>query len=255
MGKYSGILLCADFDNTVAVQTVVSQENADAIRYFCDNGGVFSLISGRDISFMKNYEEYLSLRSYVGCVNGTILCHLPTGKIVKETFVPDGAREILLDVLDNMKEYLQDVNIFTAQGNPLFECDEHFLDNVASLEWKNVRKFVIHTNDPFSDAHVAYVRDAFGPQYSAVRSWPRGLEVNNVSASKGKTAREIAKLVGAKLLVCAGDYENDISMLIEADTAFAVENATDSVKAVADHITVPYSDHAIAEIVKFLENR
>ena len=81
MGKYSGILLCTDFDYTVAIKTVVSQENADAIRYFCDNGGIFSIISGRDVPFMKTYEEYLSLRSYVGCVNGTVLCHLPTGKI------------------------------------------------------------------------------------------------------------------------------------------------------------------------------
>ena len=252
MGKYSGILLCTDFDYTVAIKTVVSQKNADAIRYFCDNGGIFSIISGRDVPFMKTYEEYLSLRSYVGCVNGTVLCHLPTGKIVKETHVPDGAREILIDVLKDLRESLQDVHIFTSQGNTLIGYDKNFFDSVEAFEWSNVRKFVIHTNEPFTPEQLSYVRNAFGDQYIAVRSWDRGLEINDVCASKGNTARQIAELVSADTLVCAGDYENDITLLQAADISYAVGNAIPELKAIADRITVPASEHAIAKIISEL---
>lgn len=249
MGRYDGILLCTDFDNTVAVRTEVSQKNADAIRYFCDNGGIFSIISGRDVPFMKKYEEYLSLRSYVGCVNGTVLCHLPTEKVVKETFVPDGAREILIDVLGNLRDSLQDVNIFTSQGNDLIEYNDSFFDRVEAFEWKNVRKFVIHTYEPFTEQQLSYVRDTFGDKYITARSWPRGLEINNVCVDKGKTARHIAELVGAHTLVGAGDYENDITLLQAADIAYAVDNAIPELKAIADRVTVSASEDAIAAII------
>jgi hydroxymethylpyrimidine pyrophosphatase-like HAD family hydrolase len=42
-------------------------------------------------------------------------------------------------------------------------------------------------------------------------------------------------------------------MLQAADVGYAVENAVPCVKAVADRITVDYRDHAIAAIVRDLE--
>ena len=53
--------------------------------------------------------------------------------------------------------------------------------------------------------------------------------------------------------VCVGDYENDISMLRHADIAYAVENAIDEVKAVADRITVHHNEDALAHIIADLE--
>ena len=46
MGKFSGILICSDFDGTLAVGGHVVEKNIDAIRYFQENGGLFSVITG-----------------------------------------------------------------------------------------------------------------------------------------------------------------------------------------------------------------
>jgi len=52
-----------------------------------------------------------------------------------------------------------------------------------------------------------------------------------------------------RLVVGAGDYENDISLLEHADIGYAVDNALDCVKAAADRVTVPCTEHAIARII------
>ena len=49
--------------------------------------------------------------------------------------------------------------------------------------------------------------------------------------------------------MCVGDFENDISMIKEADIGYAVGNAADELKAVADRITVNAADGAIAKII------
>ena len=79
--------------------------------------------------------------------------------------------------------------------------------------------------------------------------------MQNSEADKGKGARMLADILGGvKLLVCAGDYENDISMIEQADIGYAVANAHPSVKAAADRVTKREClEGAIAEIIYDLD--
>ena len=54
MGKFDGILIASDFDGTVAVDGIVSPENRRAIDYFMENGGMFTLATGRAPAFIGN---------------------------------------------------------------------------------------------------------------------------------------------------------------------------------------------------------
>ena len=48
MGKFDGILLCTDLDETLlTTDKKVSKENYDAIEYFKKEGGKFTFITGR----------------------------------------------------------------------------------------------------------------------------------------------------------------------------------------------------------------
>ena len=48
MGRFDGILLCSDYDGTLAgPDGKVSPENAQAIRYFTENGGLFTQATSR----------------------------------------------------------------------------------------------------------------------------------------------------------------------------------------------------------------
>ena len=55
------------------------------------------------------------------------------------------------------------------------------------------------------------------------------------------------------MLVGVGDYENDLTLIRDADIGYAVENATSSLKAIADRVTVSVNECAIAKIIEDLE--
>ena len=54
--------------------------------------------------------------------------------------------------------------------------------------------------------------------------------------------------------VAVGDYDNDVSMIKAAGMGIAVANATPSVMAVADSVTVSNEEHAIARIIYDLDS-
>ena len=54
MGKFDGILLCSDFDGTFASNGVPIEANMKAIKYFRENGGLFTLASGRNYEFLTH---------------------------------------------------------------------------------------------------------------------------------------------------------------------------------------------------------
>ena len=54
MGKFSNIMIASDFDRTLTdPQDRIPQVNLDAIRYFMDEGGIFTVASGRSIPLFR----------------------------------------------------------------------------------------------------------------------------------------------------------------------------------------------------------
>lgn len=101
----------------------------------------------------------------------------------------------------------------------------------------------------FSDAVKTEALRITSPRYDVSRSSLIGLEVNLKSAGKGNACRRLAQTLHADTLICIGDYENDCSMIAEADIGVAMGNAVDSVKAVADRVTADVEDNGFAQMI------
>ncbi len=252
MKKYSGIFLCSDFDGTLTHNGQIPQKNIDAIKYFSDNGGIFSVVSGRNIGFLKGFQNTLSLNSYVACLNGSEIYHMPTGELVHQVKLPDDADNKIAAAMHTL-ENINDIHVFTDSGNIITNgnTDEHIKEVRANMH-PCARKLLIHNSRPFSEEEVDTVKNIFGNSYIVVRSWDRGLEISNAASHKGIAARKMAALCGAHTLVCVGNYENDILMLQSADIGYAVEDSLPSLKAVATRITAAADDGAIAAIIEEL---
>ncbi len=48
-------------------------ENIDAIRYFQENGGKFTICSGRYIDFLDGFSDSISVNTYLICYNGAYI--------------------------------------------------------------------------------------------------------------------------------------------------------------------------------------
>jgi hydroxymethylpyrimidine pyrophosphatase-like HAD family hydrolase len=112
-----------------------------------------------------------------------------------------------------------------------------------------LRKYYVHREKCFDDEAYRDICALFAPDYEVTRSSLKGVEIQSRGINKASAALKIKELTGSRLLVCVGDFENDISMVKAADIGYAVENACEPLKAVADRMTVHCKDGALAAII------
>ena len=102
-------------------------------------------------------------------------------------------------------------------------------------------------------AQTVLRQSSLGKMCDFSRSWPVGVEVLDKRATKGCAVRALrAMLPQISRVVCIGDYENDLSMLQEADLGVAVGNALEIVRQTADRVTVTNDENAIAALIDSL---
>ena len=101
------------------------------------------------------------------------------------------------------------------------------------------------------------LREKFGSRFRFDTSWANGLEIQDINSGKGVAVQYMKEHLKMPLhtTIGIGDYENDISLLQCADIGYAVNNALESVKRVADRVTVSNNENAIAAVIKELEQK
>lgn len=276
MGKFDGVLLCSDIDATLLSGGVLPEENQKAIKYFQDNGGRFTLCTGRLFDFLDKYSHLVLPNAPFIAMNGTMIVDKSTGETLYTCPLDADPGQMTEDTLRTIP-YLLAAYVFPEghstqvklTGDGDFEVIFPEIEGRPSEKAKNadelnslfgypdknkIYKIVFTVKTERSDEAKAEIMKRF-EGFSVFRSWINGIEVQSPLADKGKGARMLANLLGdVRLLVCAGDYENDISMIKEADIGYAVANAHPSVKAVADRVTKREClDGAMAEIIYDLD--
>ena len=90
------------------------------------------------------------------------------------------------------------------------------------------------------------------PELVVDRAAPRIIDVQAPGVSKGAMARRVAKKLGREL-ICVGDARNDLSMLLEADRAFAPADCETAVREAGIPLVCPCGEGAVADVIDLLE--
>ena len=249
MGKFDGILIASDLDGTLLNSRGVSEENLAAIRYFIDNGGMFTTATGRAPSFVK--EMGIPVNAPLITCNGSVICDFETHEIIKYYECMEYAIAVAKEVAQMENALI--IDFFTPNGNLSFKKPFSIdFDNITATVYKVV--FVFDSEEAALCAKSEFC-EKYGDWLAFERSWPVGLEARPVEGGKGNCLKEIKKLTGATTTIGVGDWENDESLLRAADISYAPESGHPDIKAIADHVTVAFSDHVIAAIVKDLDGK
>ena len=271
MGKFDGILLCSDIDGTLLTKDGLPEENVTAIKYFQENGGRFTLCTGRLFDFLDKYSDVLVPNAPFIAMNGTLIVDKTTDAVLFECSLELDPGKAVTETLTELS-YITAAFVFpgghstmvrrTEDGSFEIRCGEEMvpikgadeLNEIFGYPERKIYKMVFRVDTEQSDEGKAAIKKKFS-DFSVFRSWVNGIELQSPLADKGKSARRLAELLGdVKLLVCAGDYENDLSMIEEADIGYAVANAHPSVIAAADRVTKrTCREGAIAEIIEDLD--
>ncbi len=251
MGKYTGLLICSDFDGTLSVNQKVSDMDLKAIDYFQQNGGMFTLATGRYPTILADLHIPLHCNAPMVCMNGAILYDLDRDRVLYEGTMSEEDTAPLEKTFMGQKG----INALAICPSDPWEAqriDPTDLNTFRQAMVQKPYKVLLHVQSEYSDVLTEHAKQVLGSEYTVARSWVEGIELQRAYYDKGRTARRLSDMVGADKLICVGNYENDLSMIMEADMGVAVANANDELKAAADYVTASVYEGGIAKLIEHL---
>lgn len=270
MALFDDVLLTVDYDRTMTgPDSVVPQRNREAVAWFTEHGGSFTVNTGRGTNTLRSHlhdlQNNVPLLLYNGSMwyeNNTLtnckLIDLPLWQTV--TAVAEAFPEMNVEIqgiddhylIDPQPEFLQ---LYRRMG-------WHYTLAQTGMDTGPFIKFAIYgtahdgtLSDMFSGSPEELARFAqlqqfitsrWGEQVDTFLAAPRILDVHAKGVSKGNAARELKERLGKKILVCVGDAENDIAMLDGADYAFC---PADAVVAARYETVCNCADGAVADVI------
>lgn len=69
MGKFSDVLLTVDYDRTLtAPDSSIPERNLEAIRYFMENDGAFTVNTGRSVPMIQAFRDRVPVNAPLCCI-------------------------------------------------------------------------------------------------------------------------------------------------------------------------------------------
>ncbi len=265
MGKFDSILLCTDLDDTLLTHDKrVSEGNIEALKYFMDNGGLFTFATGRVPRGAKLIREYIEPNAPMVCANGAGIYDFKTRKFLWTLKLDSDIAEAIEYVYERFPsagvEASSEENVYFCKSNRIVEEHkriEKFPDKYIGCRDlpERMLKVIFMVEEWELDDFKRVIHDSrFADKYSFIQSSPWYYELLPKGASKGAGLVKLKELTGSRVSVAMGDTENDISLMTMADIGAAVANATDEVKAAANYVTENDNEHdAVREVILKLD--
>lgn len=242
---FDDFLITSDYDRTLTgPDGTIPLRNLEAIRYFIDNGGAFTVNTGRSGVTAREVMEKVPANAPFLVMNGSAV--IQNGECLE-------LRTIDLEPWPLLTQFEKDVPgvVTEVQDNRFHYISFHAPKRIARYEKSGISYKLVSFGDdvgPFAKFNVypteeatqagkqdpaqwqenirlldraqEYLETHFGDKLAVYRSGPEYLNVHAKGCSKIAAARRLQKQLGRKYLVCIGDENNDITMLDGADYAF-----------------------------------
>lgn len=255
MKKFDGWVLFSDVDGTISTwDFVIPQKNLDALRYFTENGGKFTVATGRGKSGITELTCYPYINFPCVLTNGTTVYDTVADKVIFMESLPQKARDILL----TMRERRPDLRLMVWGREQRFDVgarlDLPFAPNFSTIEelddvWTKV---VIAVEPEERVSMIALLDELAEGEVDITSSGSTFVEIMPKNISK---ASAIEKLIGLYQLdrsrICAiGDFYNDYEMLsIPGIRSFCPDNAEQDIKEIAGQVLCSVDNGAIAQLI------
>lgn len=263
--------IASDLDGTlISSDNEVSEENLDAIDRMHNAGVRFIVLTGRTL-----YEVPLELRhndsiDYIIYSNGVGIWDRKRG-LLKNNFIDDEKAKKVFEILS---EYETFTEIYSG-GRPYVDASkfdlEHLLYidkgfipemNKSRVKIPNLRKIIDDSNDKVEmfDVFFRYekerqeclkrLKNDFDDLF-VTSSMSNNLEIVRAGNSKGNTLIEFCNKMGIdiKSVTVLGDSRNDISAFETDAKGYAVANACDELKNLADKVICSNDEN----VMRFME--
>lgn len=266
---YNKWLLVSDIDGTLNSKSFkLPENNKIAIKEFVNNGGNFTLCSGRNLQSLSIHYNKLGINTPAIFLNGAGIYDFKNKKMIYQNFITSEGEEIILNILKNHK--LAQLTVFTSDkillatrkciyGRVICKMDKldcELYKRISDLPrgiWGKVSFFgpkvlINKLKDIFSNE----VNSKF---FECFKTSPFTLEVVSKGVNKGTAVLKLAELlnIDESNTAAIGDYYNDVDMLRRVAHPVCCGQAPDDIKAISEYVACHCNDGAVADFIDYIK--
>ena len=279
MGRFDGVLLASDFDNTLIYTEEalirgepvppLPERNRKALEHFMAEGGRFAVSTGRALAAFVKYADQVPMNAPGVVCNGAAIYDFAKGEYLVTALLDERARERGQQVLEAFPQaaveaYHIDNVIHAVHPNEITRHHEH-LTKVGVTEAPSLLDVPLPLGKLLFEADhetLLKIRDfltdrGWGGDYELIFSGQSLLEMTAKGANKGGMVRRLAELldIPRERVYCVGDEANDLPMLQWAAEGFAPANCIPAVRDSGATLVSHALDGALADVVELLERK
>ena len=279
MGRFDGVLLASDFDNTLiyteeALRSGVpvpplSLRNREALEWFMAEGGRFAVATGRALAAFVNYADGVPMNAPAVVCNGAAIYDFQKKEYLDYALLDQDARRRGQIILDRFPEvaveaYHIDNVIHAVRPNHITRQHEH-LTRVAVTEAPSLLEVPLPLgkllfeaeHDVLQGVRDRLIQEGWDRDYELIFSGKTLLEMTAKGANKGGMLLRLAQRLGIAPdhVYCAGDEANDIPMLTAAAQGFAPANCVEAVRQCGATVVSDARYDALADVVEILSKK
>lgn len=267
MPIFSNTVLITDLDGTLLPRgSILNEKDLNAIEYFRQNGGIFTIATGRIIQAADQFFKPLKPDAPVILNNGGLIYDTRKKEAIYEISLDEAAYDYTKALMEKYPEMGVEINLSDSICViRMTECEsmhltmthlpytEKSLEEIPKTGWCKVLYSI-------GDGRVKELAE-----YAASMGWDKNdfvisgaflFECLPKGCTKGSALKKLSEREkwDTFTVAAAGDYNNDIEMLEFADIAIAPQNAQDIVKKSANYVTkATCEEGAIAEAIDYLD--
>jgi len=267
MGKFEGVLLVSDFDDTIyTADRRMPERNVKALKYFMGEGGLFTVATGRAHRTFAPHRHVVPINAPVVLSNGSALYDFEQDKMLRQTYLPATVGEDFKALLEQFPsvgmESYHGEDIYVWNPNPI--TDAHMrkvgtdyticpIDQMPT-PWT---KAILQQEHPVLLQVRDWFLERYGDRYEAIFSNQYYLEVTEKGSTKGGMVKYLAELMGIdpKKIYCVGDNQNDIPMMALSAIPFAPSNCAREVKDWGARILCHCDEGILGDVVEILDSK
>lgn len=269
--KYSDWLLVSDIDGTLNdKKRKLPPNNKVAINRFVENGGKFTLCSGRNLQSLSIHYNKLGIKTPAIFLNGAGIYDFDKKELIHYSPISDEGEEIILDIYKKFKGVqltIFDVDmVYLVKRTCLYgyilskidKLDYSLCDSIEALPrgvWGKVTFFGFRKT--LKEIQSIIQNDENQKYFECFFTSPFSLEIVKKGVNKGSAVSILSKSlnIDSKNVGAIGDYYNDVEMLKAVAHPFCCGQAPDDIKSLSEHVVCHCNDGAVCEFINYIENK
>lgn len=260
--KFKNVIIASDFDGTLKNDDgTITPDVIEKIKYFIDNGGFFTVCTGRIFQGFHLYShEYINAPVLLG--NGAMAYDYEKGEVIFNDAIGEEGYSAVKDIL----KHYPDISIEFYNFNKVCainlnsHSEQHFTSQGIKFE-------IIKTPEdaplPWTKVMIAAhgcskeVQEILEkhPEINYLKTSGDYVEILKKGVDKGTGLLKLAKALNCKQkdTYAAGDGYNDVEMLVASNGSFVPENGSQEALSVAKYVTRSNNEGCIAHAVEILD--